>query len=320
MTFKDMPAYRDVYYDKIDQLTESLQHRDRRPMTSASTSPPPRRTSEHNSVHYLNILFTWQKQILSWELDWDCTADDAAIELAAIVEVHKMFFGEVRADQPARPDQLRVPETRQEQLMLELEEMKQNWTTMSEDTREAVDLPSMGDAAFGALMDALVTEEGTATVGDGATPPAADATATADAADGSTGSDGGSPATPGQPATAAEQQQHKHLQYQEELLKEVLNSLQPPAQPADLPAEWTATADEYLPKLGELSVKLEDAITNQLRQQAFNATRAEYENYFQALETHPRLLVGNPGAGHRQGRDGDSEGQQRCEGMAGGRS
>jgi hypothetical protein len=41
-----------------------------------------------------------------------------------------------------------------------------------------------------------------------------------------------------------------------------------------------------------LSTKLEDAISNQLRQQAFNATRAEYENYFQALETHPRLLVG----------------------------
>lgn len=41
-----------------------------------------------------------------------------------------------------------------------------------------------------------------------------------------------------------------------------------------------------------MSTKLENAISNQLRQQAFNATRAEYENYFQALETHPRLLVG----------------------------
>ena len=41
-----------------------------------------------------------------------------------------------------------------------------------------------------------------------------------------------------------------------------------------------------------MSTKLENAISNQLKQQAFNATRAEYENYFQALETHPRLLVG----------------------------
>ena len=29
-----------------------------------------------------------------------------------------------------------------------------------------------------------------------------------------------------------------------------------------------------------------------MKQQAFEATRSEYENYFQALETHPRLLVG----------------------------
>lgn len=41
-----------------------------------------------------------------------------------------------------------------------------------------------------------------------------------------------------------------------------------------------------------MSTKLETAISNQLKQQAFNTTRAEYENYFQALETHPRLLVG----------------------------
>lgn len=41
-----------------------------------------------------------------------------------------------------------------------------------------------------------------------------------------------------------------------------------------------------------MSTSLEEAITTQLRQQAFYATRAEYENYFNALETHPRLLVG----------------------------
>lgn len=41
-----------------------------------------------------------------------------------------------------------------------------------------------------------------------------------------------------------------------------------------------------------MSVKLEGAIDQQLKQQAFDATRREYENYFKALETHPRLLVG----------------------------
>lgn len=41
-----------------------------------------------------------------------------------------------------------------------------------------------------------------------------------------------------------------------------------------------------------MSTQLEEAIDTQLKQQAFTATRQEYENYFKALETHPRLLVG----------------------------
>lgn len=128
MTFKDMPAYRDVYYAKIDELTEALRVEiddddECLNVTAAEED------AENNSVHYLNILFTWQKQILGWELDWNCTADDAAIELAAIVEVHKMFFGEVGLVSLLDQINFEFPDTVQEQLMLELEEMKQNWTS-----------------------------------------------------------------------------------------------------------------------------------------------------------------------------------------------
>jgi hypothetical protein len=163
---------------------------------------------------------------------------------------------------------------------------------MSEETREAVDLPTMGDAAFGALMDALVPEEGTAAVGDGATPPAADAPAKPDAADGSNGTDGGSPDAPGQPAESSSTPAAQAPAVAGGTAEGGAEQPAAAGQPADLPATWTASSDEYLPKLGELSVKLEDAITTQLRKQAFDATRNEYENYFQALETHPRLLVG----------------------------
>lgn len=128
MTFKDMPAYRDVYYAKIDELTEALRSEiddddECFNVTSAEED------AENNSVHYLNVLFTWQKQILGWELDWDCTADDAAVELAAIVEVHKMFFGEVGLTSLLDQINFEFPDTVQEQLMLELEELKQNWTS-----------------------------------------------------------------------------------------------------------------------------------------------------------------------------------------------
>jgi hypothetical protein len=37
----------------------------------------------------------WQITVLGWELDWDCMDPDAPAELAAISEVHTMFFGEV---------------------------------------------------------------------------------------------------------------------------------------------------------------------------------------------------------------------------------
>jgi len=99
---------------------------------------------------------------------------------------------------------------------------------MSEETREVVDLPTMGDAAFGALMDALAPEEGTAEWEQRlllqirlqqrmllleALTPMAEALQRLDNLQ-----------------RTATQQLDKRLQYQEELLMEVLNSLQPPAQ------------------------------------------------------------------------------------------
>lgn len=50
--------------------------------------------AERNSTHYINLLIDWQKQIYYWELVWDTTDPGAASELAAISEVHKMFFAE----------------------------------------------------------------------------------------------------------------------------------------------------------------------------------------------------------------------------------
>lgn len=61
---------------------------------------------------------------------------------------------------------------------------------------------------------------------------------------------------------------------------------------ADIPEDWTASADNYLPKLGQLSTTIEENLTKQYQQQAFDKAREEYEKYFEALEKHPRLLVG----------------------------
>jgi hypothetical protein len=45
-------------------------------------------------------------------------------------------------------------------------------------------------------------------------------------------------------------------------------------------------------ELGALSKTLEENLTKAYQQQAYTQVREEYENYFDALEKHPRLLVG----------------------------
>lgn len=47
---------------------------------------------ERNTHHYINVLTDWQKTFLQWELDWDWADVNAPVELAAIAEVHRMFF------------------------------------------------------------------------------------------------------------------------------------------------------------------------------------------------------------------------------------
>lgn len=126
VTFNDMPTYRDAYYGRIDQLIEAL-HAEIDGDDECFNVTSPEEDNELNSVHYLNILFTWQKAILGWELDWDCTSPDAGVQLASIIEVHKMFFGEVGLVSLLDQINFEFPETVQEQLMLELEELKKNW-------------------------------------------------------------------------------------------------------------------------------------------------------------------------------------------------
>lgn len=49
---------------------------------------------DENAVHYKNIIRDWQLQVLQWELDFECTDEDAHIQIAAVSEVHRMFFGD----------------------------------------------------------------------------------------------------------------------------------------------------------------------------------------------------------------------------------
>jgi hypothetical protein len=91
VSYADMPAFRELYFGKILHLAEILddeiaQDDECLNLTTAEEDV------EHNTSHYLNVLFSWQMQFMQWEIEWDSTSPTAGIEVAALAEVHKMFF------------------------------------------------------------------------------------------------------------------------------------------------------------------------------------------------------------------------------------
>ena len=162
----------------------------------------------------------------------------------------------------------------------------------TQDAQASVDIPAMGDVAFGALMDALAPEKesqtGETAAGDAVPGRGAGKSTTAGSNDptGSSAEKNGS---------AADGRDASTVQTSPATGGDAAGGAAEPAagsQSADLPADWTAEASAYLPKLGQLSVALEETVTKQYQEQAFSEAREEYTKYFEALETHPRLLAG----------------------------
>lgn len=92
VTYADMVDYRDSFFTKLIMLLDILE------MEIASDEDclsyiTPEEDVLHNSYHYRNLLMQWQLQLLQWELEWETTSPTAAVEIAAISEIHKIIFG-----------------------------------------------------------------------------------------------------------------------------------------------------------------------------------------------------------------------------------
>lgn len=90
--FADMNRFRDIYYSKLEALYLLLLaeiEKDEDCLTYSS----PEDDVANNSAHYKQLLFDWQLLFLDWEIEWDTEDPDAPIVLAAISEIHKLFFG-----------------------------------------------------------------------------------------------------------------------------------------------------------------------------------------------------------------------------------
>lgn len=91
LAYADMPAFRDLYFGSILTLAEILDNEITEDDECLNLHTP-EEDLEHNSAHYLNVLISWQMQFMQWEVEWDATDPKAAIQVAALGEVHKMFF------------------------------------------------------------------------------------------------------------------------------------------------------------------------------------------------------------------------------------
>lgn len=124
LTYADLNAVRDGYYGFIQELAAILDQeiasdpKCLKQLTSAEDA-------ENNAEHYKNLLLLWQMAFQQRELDWDCTADDAAVQIAVLAEVHKMFFGQVGITAYLDNIQFEFTEADQEQLAEALSEMRE---------------------------------------------------------------------------------------------------------------------------------------------------------------------------------------------------
>lgn len=124
LTFADMPEYSERYFNKIIELSAIVDDQIETDDECLNVATP-EEDVENNSKHYKRILADWQLMMLGWELAWDCTDEHAAVELAAISEVHKMFFGPTGLTAFLDNIKFEFTEADQAALVAELEALKE---------------------------------------------------------------------------------------------------------------------------------------------------------------------------------------------------
>jgi hypothetical protein len=125
MTYRDVPDLQERYYDKISELLKILKAEIRKD-ADCLTWTNAADDATYNTEHYKDLLRDWQLRFLAWELDWDTRSSDAAIELAAISEVHKMFFGQTGLTQFLDNIKLEYTEADQAALAEALQELRES--------------------------------------------------------------------------------------------------------------------------------------------------------------------------------------------------
>lgn len=92
LRYSDMNHFRDRYYALLAELEDTLDAviaADDECLKVLDATED----AQHNGPHYAQILTDWQILLLGRELDWDCTDEHAAVDLAVVSEIHSILFG-----------------------------------------------------------------------------------------------------------------------------------------------------------------------------------------------------------------------------------
>lgn len=124
LDFSDMEDFRDLLFGRILDMLAAL---DEEIATDDEclTYTTPEEDVEHNSGHYKAMISIWQKIYLGWELDWETTSPTAALEIAALGELHRMFFASDGITAYLDNIRFQYTEADQAELLAELEAMKE---------------------------------------------------------------------------------------------------------------------------------------------------------------------------------------------------
>jgi hypothetical protein len=127
LTFASTQELQDRYYQKIQQMADILDLEISGDKDCLSYSSPEEDVAE-NHTHYKSLLFKWQELLLQWELEWGCGDVDAAVELAAVSEIHKLFFSPTGLTAFLDNIRLELTEDDQEELAELLQEQRDAYT------------------------------------------------------------------------------------------------------------------------------------------------------------------------------------------------
>ena len=124
VTFAQVPAFNQRFYTKVTELLQLLLDEIESDDECLNVHTP-EEDLEHNSEHYRNMLFVWQKAVVRWENAWDPADELAGAELASIGEVYRIFFSATGIVQHLDNIKFQFTDSDRMQLAQELEALKE---------------------------------------------------------------------------------------------------------------------------------------------------------------------------------------------------